>query len=85
MMRYHGKKVNDEAFIKEFLPSLTMQLFYYESINTILDECPQIFKDQTFYNRFVYVLNRNNELSNNKLYNNGKKIINKVNKKIKKV
>ena len=81
----HDKKVDDETFKKEFLPDLTKQLFYYESINIILDGCPIIFKDPTFYNRFVYVLNQNNELSNNEFCNSGKKIINKVNKKIKKV
>lgn len=81
----HAETTSDEDFIQGWLPDLTLNLFYYESINTILDECPEMFKNQTFYNRFICVLNRNNELSKNETYKTNKKFVKEVNRKIKKV
>lgn len=81
----HNNRTSDKKFVEEWLPSLTENLFYYESISAILKEYPEIFKDQTFYNRFICVLNANNELSENASYKVNKKLVKLVNKEIKKV
>lgn len=81
----HSDNISNRAFNCQWLPGLTKSLFYYESINAILEECPELFKNQTFYNRFVSVLNENNKLSNNGSYMFNKKLVKQVNKKIRKV
>ena len=72
----HSYQVSDKEFEEEYLEWFTNTNIYYESINSILYEYPQIFKNEIFYNRMMKVLNINNQLHNNN------KAILKINKKL---
>lgn len=80
----HSTDVNDEDFIKEYLPELKDSDLYYESINTILKENPIVFKDQLFYNRMICILEYNN-LMYQDLVKYNEKLVKKINKKIKNI
>lgn len=79
----HLDDVSDEEFINEYLPELKDSDSYYESINYMLKENPIIFKNQTFYNRMICVLEYNGIMYND-LINYNNKLVKKINKKIKK-
>ena len=82
----HSSEFSDEDFIKEAIPFLQDSNLYYESLNMILKENPAIFKDLTFYNRMICILNINNEIykENEKMYQHNKKLVKKIDKKVKK-
>ena len=79
----HTEEVDDMEFVNEYLPYLKDSDLYYESLNMILKENPIVFKNQTFYNRMICVLEYNN-LKYDDLVNYNKKLVKRINKKIKK-
>lgn len=80
----HSTDVSDEEFVKEYLPELKDSELYYESLNVILKENPLVFKDQLFYNRMICVLEYNN-LMYNDLVEYNEKLVNRIDKKIRKI
>lgn len=73
----HSKEVSDEDFKELYLPDLVNNNFYYESLNTILEECPSMFKDELFFDRFNMILKENKKI--NRTYSNlNKNIVKKV-------
>lgn len=80
----HMEDINDMEFANEFLPDLVNNELYYESLNMILLENPIVFKDKTFYNRMMCVLNFNN-LTHQELEEKNEKLVKKINKKIKRI
>lgn len=82
----HSEDFTDEDFIKEALPFLQDSNLYYESLNMILKENPSVFRDLTFYNRMICILNMNNDIykDNKKMYQYNKKLVKKINQKAKK-
>lgn len=82
----HSIATSDEEFENEYLPYFKDTNIYYESLNSILYENPLVFKDELFYSRMMKVLNLNNELyqSNKDILNMNKKLIKKINRKVKK-
>lgn len=83
----HTEDASKEEFEKEFLPYFVNTDLYYESINAILAECPIIFKDKTFYDRMMTVLDINREIYNNdrKIVKINKQLVKKIKNKVKKV
>ena len=83
----HSGEFSDEDFIKEALPYLQDSNLYYESLNMILRENPIIFKDLTFYNRMMLILNTNNKIYSDEkeMIKYNKKLVKSINKKIKKI
>ena len=83
----HTNDFTDEEFIKEALPYLQDSNLYYESLNMILKENPALFKDKTFYNRMMCVLNINNEIykDDEVMYRYNKKLVKRINKKAKRI
>jgi len=83
----HSDEFTDEEFIKEALPYLQDSNLYYESLNMILKENPIVFKDLTFYNRMICILNINNDIykEEKEMIKYNKKLVKKVNSKIKKL
>lgn len=78
--------LSDEEFIKDYLPDLEENIYFYESLNVMLEEYPQIFKELTAYNRAICILNKNTyDSGNKKVYKENKRIVNKIKSKIKKV
>lgn len=79
----HSDVVDDEEFMKYYLPCIGNSELYYESLNVILKENPAVFKNQLFYTRMLTVLTHNDELYEDKKevleYNN--KLIKRINKK----
>jgi len=78
----------EEDFQNVFFPLLIDCEYYYESLNAILYENPEIFRNELFYNRMNRILNYNNKLyedtNKEKYMKKANKImlkrINKVNK-----
>ena len=85
IMTSHTSDIEDSVFKQEFLPSFVNSDAYYDSLNAILEENPSVFRDEIFYNRMLEVLNFNKEIYNNdrKITKYNKKLINKINRKIK--
>lgn len=83
----HSDEFTDEEFIKEALPFLKDSNLYYESLNMMLTENPIIFKDLTFYNRMMCVLNMNNDVykKDKEMIKYNKKLVKSIDKKIKKI
>lgn len=81
----HSHQVSDKEFEEEYLEWFTNTNIYYESINSILYEYPQIFKNEIFYNRMMKVLNINNQLHNNNkaILKTNKRLLKKIDRKIK--
>ena len=81
----HSEDVSDEEFVTEYLPDLTNSSLYYESLNMILKENPSVFKDRTFYNRMMCILNLNNEINNvPEMFKINKKLVKNINRQKKK-
>lgn len=80
----HTDDVDDITFVNEFLPDLKECELYYQSLNMMLKENPIVFRDQTFYNRMICVL-QSNSLLNKDTVDNNEKLVKKINKKIKKL
>lgn len=81
----HSNQINDEIFNEEFLPALLSELHYFKTINCILEEYPQQFKNPVFLMRYNIVINNflqiQESISSYKTlttYNN--RVINKVKK-----
>lgn len=83
----HSDSINDQKFITEHLPNLSNSAMYYESINALLMDHPYVFKDRLFYNRMMCILNLNNELysDDKEMINLNKKLVKKVDKKVKRI
>lgn len=83
----HSDEFTDEEFIKEALPYLQDSNLYYESLNMILKENPIVFKDLTFYNRMMCVLNINNDIykAEKEMIKYNKKLVKSIDKKTKKI
>ena len=83
IMTSHTDNIEEEIFKTEFLPNFINSDAYYDSLNAILEENPSVFKNETFYNRMLQVLNLNKEIYNNdkKITKYNKKLINKINRK----
>lgn len=81
----HSYQVSDKEFEEEYLEWFTDTNIYYESINSILYEYPQIFKNEIFYNRMMKVLNINNQLhkDNKAILKTNKRLLKKIDRKIK--
>lgn len=77
----HSKQISEEEFEFEYLSKFINNSLYYESLNVILYEFPELFKNPIFYNRVMKVINKNNDIIEDKRL---KKINNKLIKKIKK-
>lgn len=75
------EEVSDEEFIQEHLPELSGNPYYIDSINAIIDECPELFTNLTFYNRNMLILNSLDE----DIYVNNKKLVKKIVKKVRKI
>lgn len=80
----HTDDVDDITFVNEFLPDLKECELYYQSLNMMLKENPIVFRDQTFYNRMICVL-QSNSLLNKDTVDNNEKLVKKINRKIKKL
>lgn len=52
----HLDTVSDELFHKHFFEKFVNSDVYFESINMLLDQMPQLFNNSTFYNRIMTVL-----------------------------
>lgn len=83
----HTNDTSDEEFINEYLPYLKDSAVYYESLNAIFKENPMVFKDKTFYNRMICVLNLNNEIykEDKEMIDLNNKLVKKIDRKIKKL
>lgn len=84
----HSSKVSDKDFNECYLDIyIESAALYYESILKILSENPRIFMDKTFYNRMRIVINKHLEIysKDKDLKSISKKLIKKVDKKIKTV
>ena len=83
----HTDITDDETFETEYLPYFKDSNIYYESLNAILYENPSSFKDKLFYNRMMKIINLNKELykDDKQILNMNKKMLNKINRKIKKI
>lgn len=81
ILRVFSNEISDENFIQEDLPELSRNPFYIDSINAILNDCPMLFTDLTFYNRNMCVLNSLDE----DIYVDNKKMIKKIVKQLKKI
>lgn len=83
----HSNEFTDEEFVKEALPYLQDSNLYYESLNMILKENPIVFKDLTFYNRMMLILNMNNDIykDEKEMIKYNKKLVKCIDKKIKKI
>lgn len=79
----HSEDIDDMEFVTEYLPSLKDSDLYYESLNVILRENPIVFKDITFYNRMICILEFNN-LKNEEFVKYNEKLVKKINRKTKK-
>ena len=84
-MASHTKDINQNEFENEFLPVFINCDIYYEGLNAILEENPSVFKNETFYNRMIQLLNLNTEIydMDTKILKYNKKLIRKINRKIK--
>lgn len=82
IIKSHGDEYTEEQFDELYLNDFIDLDGYYENINFILEECPYLFVDKTFYNRVMKVLN-NNSKEFDKKTNSVKKRIKKSIKKIK--
>lgn len=58
----HSEDITDEEFVKECLPELINNGYYYESLNILLKECPSLFKDEIFIDRMNSVIEMNKNL-----------------------
>ena len=76
-----SEETKEEEFINLYLPDLVDNAFYLSSINAIMKECPSLFKNSTFYNRNICVLNN----LNSAIVENNKKFIKTIKKGQKKV
>ena len=76
----HSESMSDEVFNQSFLDKFVKSELYFESLNVILNEMPQVFTNSIFYERVMDVLSTKKffEKKNNKL-------IEKIDKKIKQI
>ena len=58
----NSEDITDEEFVKECLPELINNGYYYESLNILLKECPSFFKDKLFIDRMNSVIEMNKNL-----------------------
>ena len=79
----HQKDTTEKQFNEEYLAKFRNEQIYYENIAMLLEECPYLFLDETFYNRVMKVLNENKKIEKFQKFNN--KTINKINRKVKKI
>lgn len=61
----HIENTTEEEFNDYYLPIFTNNNYYYESLNTILRECPSLFKNKLFAKRVKQVLSVNKNMPKN--------------------
>lgn len=79
----HMNTILDEQFYENIFIEFVKSDIYYESLNVILDEMPQLFCDSIFYQRVMNVLSYKkffNHQNNDKLEKRINKIIKKISK-----
>lgn len=83
----HTNLTDYDTFEKEYLPHFKNSNAYYESLNAILYENPRVFKDDLFYGRMMEIINYNKELykDDKEILKMNKKLVHKINRKVKKV
>ncbi|MBQ9071803.1 MAG: hypothetical protein IJY25_01420 [Bacilli bacterium] len=79
----HQEEISEKVFEEEYLVQFKNQEEYYENIAILLEECPYLFKDETFYNRVMKVLNENSKKEHFEKLNN--KYLKKINRQVKKI
>lgn len=64
----HNNQVDDDTFKQEFLDWFLDKKIYYQSLNSILKDCPSMFKEPVFINRVntILALNKKTNISNTK-------------------
>lgn len=55
----HSESTSEEEFMNYYLPVFIDNEYYYESLNTVLRECPSLFKNKLFIKRVKQVLSSN--------------------------
>ncbi len=80
----HSKQTSNEKFKKSYLPFLIGKIEYYQSLSAIYKEHPQIFMDELFQDRMIYVLRKNDVISYSD-YRFNKGIVKKIDKKIRNI
>lgn len=76
---------DDKTFNSQYLPIFANNYFFFESINAILKEYPELFNNKTFYNRTVLVLNETYKKNKCRdIYKGNKAIIKEIKSKTKK-
>jgi len=79
----HFDTMSDELFHKHFFENFVNSNVYFDSINMLLHQMPQLFKDPTFYNRVMTVLEAKKffgETSSDKYIKQINKTLKKINK-----
>ncbi len=80
----HSDKVDDMTFDRDFISKFIGDWKYFESINCILEECPNKFLDKLFMDRFQIVMNEYYKRDYGEPYNYGIVMFgDKVEKKVK--
>lgn len=79
----HLESMSEEIFKKHFFQKFIESKVYIESINSLLDEMPQLFNNSTFYKRVMDVLEMKKffQDNNDKLYKQVNKKIKQINNK----
>lgn len=75
----HSNQITDEQFVERYLETFSKDKLYYESLNSILKECPSLFQNKIFIDRMNSVFELNSEL-----YSDCKKLNKEMIKRIKK-
>lgn len=82
----HSNEVSDQDFVDKYLFEIVDNNMYYAAINCMLMECPEVFLDKIFYDRFLTVMDINLTVSKNKFIKRSiksfKKTIVKTRKKL---
>ena len=58
---YHCDNIKEESFDNSIKSLLDNSEYYFASLNSIIDECPELLKDETFSRRVEKVLNLKKE------------------------
>ncbi len=79
----HSSMINDDDFYDNYFSVMISDLRYFETINCILEEFPEMFLDSTFNERYNVIINTFLQAQNNKRgYSSMKKFYNKVERKV---
>lgn len=75
-------ETSDSEFLVDYLNDFVNNYYFYESINALLEEQPILFKNLTFYNRMMCVLNANQDIKKNrKIERYHKKLVKRIKNK----